>query len=34
MINPEQMVMKMLEAQVGNNPIAANLLNLVKQGEY
>lgn len=29
--NPQQLVMNMLETQMGNTPLGANLLNLAKQ---
>ena len=29
--NPQQLLSQILEGQVGNNPIGANLLNMVKQ---
>lgn len=31
--NPQQFVINMLEQQSGNNPMAANLLNLAKQNK-
>ena len=31
--NPQQFVMKLLETQSQNNPMAANLLNLAKQNK-
>ena len=31
--NPQQLVMQMLEGQMGNNPVAANLLQLAKAGK-